>query len=280
MSIVVFLLIVLSAVMHATWNLVAKKNAGNYSIIYLSFCIGFVLCLPIAIPHLSAVKNWGTILPLIIATGVLHALYGFLISITYKNGDISTLYPIVRGTGIGGAVLIGIFALGERLPLTAALGVGAVVSGIGILSYRRNRKETSPIGIFLALACGVIIMVYTILDKVLVEQISPFVLLTFSQLISMLTFLPYVIIKRRKEFVLTLKTLKLSVLGIALPALLGYLIILFVFQIADVSRVVAVRELSVVFGALSGYLFLKESFSKTRLIGVLVILTGILLIKL
>ncbi len=280
MSLTVFLLIILSSLLHAAWNLVAKKHAGNYSLIYLSFCIGFVLCLPLAIDRFDLYSDWQAMLPMIIATGVLHAVYGFLLTFTYKNGDISTLYPIVRGSGIAGAVLLAIFVLNEALPITSKVGVASVICGIAILSYRRNRKQTSLKGILLALACGAVIMSYTILDKVIVNKVDPFVLLLTSQFISATAFLPYVLLKRKKEMVLTLRTLKLPVLGVALPALFGYVIILFVFQTADVSRVVAIRELSVVFGAVAGYVFLKEDFSRMRLIGVLILLAGIILVKL
>ncbi|MDP6908491.1 MAG: DMT family transporter [Flavobacteriales bacterium] len=195
-------------------------------------------------------------------------------------GDISTLYPIVRGSGIAGAVVLAIFILNEELPTTSAVGIVSVICGIAVLSYRRNRKQTSLKGILLALACGAVIMSYTLLDKLVVDKVDPFVLLLTSQFISATAFLPYVLLKRRDEMARTLRTLKLPVMGVALPALLSYLIILFVFQLADVSRVVAVRELSVVFGAISGYLLLKENFSKMRLIGVVIVVAGIILVKL
>lgn len=220
-----------------------------------------------------------SVLPMIVATGILHAIYGFLLSLTYNNGDISTLYPIVRGSGILGSVILALLVLGEALPISAQVGVSSVILGIVVLSYRRNRAETSVKGIVLGLMCGSVIMAYTVLDKLIVGKVDPFVLLLSSQFISAISFLPYVVLKRRTEFVTTVRDLKLPVMVVAVFALLSYLIILFVFQIADVSRVVVVRELSVVFGAIAGYVFLKESFSKTRLIGVVVVLLGIILVK-
>ncbi len=104
-------------------------------------------------------------------------------------------YPIVRGSGIAGAVLLAIFVLNETLPITSKVGVASVICGIAILSYRRNRKQTSLKGILLALACGAVIMSYTILDKVIVNKVDPFVLLLTSQFISATAFLPYVLLK-------------------------------------------------------------------------------------
>lgn len=247
--------------------------------IYLSFCISSVLTVALSIPYLGEVSLNPKLIFLLLATGVFHAVYGFVLTFTYKNGDISTLYPIVRGSGIAGAVILSLVILHEVATVTSASGVAMVVSGIAILSYRRNRKATSPKGIFLALVCGSLIMSYTIMDKMLVSEMHPIPVLAASQVISTLIFLPYVIKSRRAEMRLTLKTLLKPTLAVSIIATSSYLIILYVMQIAPVSRIVAVREASVVFGAIAGYVLLKEDVSRMRLIGVISVLIGILLVK-
>ncbi len=280
MSTLTFFLVLSSALLHASWNFIAKKYAGNYSIIYLSFLISSVVTGLMSIPFLDDVALTWELAMLLIATGVLHAVYGFVLTFTYQNGDISTLYPIVRGSGIAGAVLLSIVILREQLNSIAGLGVITVISGIGVLSYRRNRVATSPKGIFLALVCGSLIMSYTIMDKLLVADLHPIPVMAASQIISVLMFLPYVLLQRRSEMRLTIKTLMKPVVLISVIATSSYLIILYAMQIADISRIVAVREASVVFGALAGYIILKEDFSRTRLIGVVLVMFGIILVKL
>ena len=280
MSTLTFLLVLSSALLHASWNFVAKKYAGNYSMIYLSFCISSVVTCTLAIPFLSDVELNTTLATLLITTGIFHAVYGFVLTFAYQNGDISTLYPIVRGSGIAGAVVLSIVLLRENLTSVSGLGVFIVISGIAILSYRRNRSATSPKGIFLALICGCLIMSYTIFDKLLVTELHPIPVMAASQLISTIMFLPYVLKSRRTEMRFTLKTQMKPTVAISIIATSSYLIILYVMQIAPVSRIVAVREASVVFGGLAGYILLKEDFSKTRLIGVVFVMTGIILVKL
>lgn len=280
MSTLTFLLVLASALLHASWNLVAKKYAGNYSMIYLSFCFSSVVTGLLSIPYLKDVEITQTPIFLLLITGVLHAIYGFVLTFTYKNGDISTLYPIVRGSGIAGAVLLALMFLSEKISPQSGTGVFLVISGIATLSYRRNRNETSLKGILLALTCGAFIMSYTIADKLLVTDIHPIPVLAASQTISALIFLPYVLTKRRTELKMTLKTLWLPVLVISIVATSSYLIILYVMQIAPVSKIVAVREASVVFGAIAGYVILKEDFSRLRLFGVVTVLIGIILVKL
>lgn len=280
MSTFTFLLVLSSALLHATWNFVAKKHAGNYSIIYLSFCISSVITCGLSIPYIKEIELTPFLIALLLATGVFHAIYGFVLTFTYKNGDISTLYPIVRGSGITGAVMLSIVILREHLTSLSTVGVFTVIAGIAILSYRRNRISTPPKGIFLALICGALIMGYTIFDKLLVAEIHPIHVLAASQIISVFVFLPYVLKSRMPELKLTLKSLMRPVIFISVIATSSYLIILYVMQIAPVSRIVAVREASVVFGAIAGYAFLKEDFSKTRLVGVLFVMLGIILVKL
>ena len=280
MSTITFLLVILSAVLHASWNFIAKKYAGNYSMIYLSFLFSSVVTSLISIPYLKGFEWNTTVLFLLLITGVFHAVYGFVLTFTYKNGDISTLYPIVRGSGIGGAVILSLFVLHEDLSHLSGFGVFTVISGIAVLSYRRNRKATSAKGIFLALICGSLIMSYTIFDKLLVAQVHPIPVMAASQVISAAIFLPYVLLQRRDELKKTAKTLLTPTILVSIIATCSYLIILFVMQIAPVSRIVAVREASVVFGALTGYIILKEHFNATRLIGVVLVMIGIVLVKL
>lgn len=280
MTLLTFALVVLSAMLHAGWNIITKRYSGNYSLIYLSFCAGMVISLPMAVPHLSADVDWTLLLPLLLCSGFLHSVYGFLLSFTYHSGDISTLYPIVRGSGIAGSVFFGFLFLGEKLPWQAYGGVLIVITGIILLSHRRDRKATPLKGVLLALFSGLFIMTYTILDKMIVDRIHPMVLMAAMQLVSAIMFMPYVLLKRRDELWLTARTLKTPIVGIAMAALASYLIILFAFQLAPISRIVAVREVSVVFGAVTGYLFFKEGFNFFRLVGVVTVVLGIVLVKL
>jgi len=272
-------LVILSALLHASWNFVAKKHAGNYSVIYLSFLFSSVVTGIVAIPYIKGIELNTDLVVLLLAAGVFHAIYGFVLTFAYKNGDISTLYPIVRGSGIAGAVMLSMVILHEHLSSISGFGVYIVISGIAILSYRRNRKATSPKGIFLALVCGALIMCYTIMDKLLVADIHPIPVMAASQIVSAMLFFPYVLTQRRNELKTTLKTLLFPVMLISVIATSSYLIILFVMQIAPISRIVAVREASVVFGAIAGYVILKEHFSRLRLIGVVLVMMGIILVK-
>ena len=265
--------------MHAAWNLMAKRYSGNYSIIYLSFVVGWFLGLPWAIMNLSQQTDWATVGPIILLTGLCHSVYGYVLNLTYRHGDISTLYPLLRGSGVALAVTAAVLAFGETLGRIAATGMVLAFAGVALVSYRRDRNTTRLRGIGLALLCGALIGSYTVLDKLAVQHVHPIVLLNATQIISGLVFLPYVLRNRRDELIHTVTVLWRPVAMISVVALISYAIILHVFTYAPLSRVTVAREVSVAFGAIGGHLIFKESFSKSRLIGVLLVLIGIILIR-
>ena len=258
-----------------------KKFAGNYSIIYLSFVGGTLLTLYPAVVHWPESNQvfidnaWW-----LAVSCLVHGIYGFVLSYTYFYGDISTLYPLVRGSGVALAVIVSIFWVGEFFNGYLAAGVVAVIGGIALLSYKRNRKETRLLGVLLAVICGLFIATYTVVDKVLVDQIHPITVLFILQGSSGLMFLPYVLTSRLPELRNTIKHHWKSTAYVCGAATLSYSIILYVFQNADVSRVATVRETAVVFGAVGGYLIFKESFSLLRLLGVIMVAFGIIMVKL
>lgn len=268
-----------SALLHAGWNLIAKRYSGNYSIIYLSFVGGWLLGLPWAAYHFSFDVNWASVAPMVIATGLLHAVYGYLLTLTYRHGDISTLYPLVRGSGVGLAVAVAILGLGEQLSPLMAIGMSVSMGGIVLVSYRRDRTTTGKRGIVLAMLCGLLIGSYTVLDKLIVKHLHPLVLLNMMQAISALTFLPYVLLQRRTELRHAMNNHISPILIISVVALVSYAIILYVLTEAPLSRVVIAREMAVAFGALGGIVFFKESYRRSRVIGIVLILLGIVMIK-
>jgi uncharacterized membrane protein len=67
------------------------------------------------------------------------------------------------------------------------------------------------------------------------------------------------------------------IVGFGSPA--TYLIILFAYARGPVSYIVAVREFSVVFAALLGARFLREKISALRWTGIVLVVTGMILIK-
>lgn len=136
MSITALVLIIIAAVAHSTWNLLAKRAADCRHLMWF-VCIGSsILMLPAAIWVLG--DDWPKLglkaAGFLLATGLLHVFYFEALQRGYRAGDLSVVYPLARGTGplfsFGGAILV----LHERPTVIAIGGALLVVCGILLLS--------------------------------------------------------------------------------------------------------------------------------------------------
>ena len=126
-------LVLAAAIGHALWNFAAYKVAGNVAVLWLSFASGILFIMP-----LCAYMWWqGTPLILswpaglcLLATGIFHGLYFALLARAYEHGEISTVYPIARGSGVGLTAFVAYLSLGEDISLLGAGGIALVFAGI------------------------------------------------------------------------------------------------------------------------------------------------------
>ena len=134
-------------------------------------------------------------------------------------------------------------------------------------------------GLHFGLLVGLTMIGYSIVDKIAMASIDPVVYIFWLFLLSMLLLTPYMLLARRRQLAEALRKHKRDGFIIGLGATAGYLLILFVFRMAQVSYVVAVRELSVVFGSILGFAFLHESGSVRKFLGIILVVTGLILIR-
>ena len=110
-----FLLILLSAIAHAGWNFLLKRANDHEAFVWwMQLGISVIFCpLAIALCILTPIKypeGWIFVL----GTSVLHAFYFVLLGRGYAHGDLSTVYPVARGTGPALVPILGVFILGDR----------------------------------------------------------------------------------------------------------------------------------------------------------------------
>ncbi|MFC1670670.1 SMR family transporter [Spirochaetota bacterium] len=282
MTLTAFTLIIIAAVLHAIWNFAAKKASGNLSVIYLGLFLACIIFFPFLFILSPAEIFVAAAYPYIIATGIIHALYFFVLAKAYEHGDISIAYPIARGTGIAGTAIAAFLLLTEKISPIGASGILIICIGTVLLGFRQNHgnEENHYKGIIYALTVGIAIMTYSIVDKVAVGIIHPLAYIYGLALLTPVFLTPYMVAKKRREIVEAWSNMKRYCFVIGIGSMGTYMIILFAFQMANVSYVVAVRETSVAIGAFMGVKFLGEHFSVRKVIGVLAIVAGMVLIKL
>lgn len=142
------ILVLASAILHATWNLLAKRSQDPLAFLFLmNLATMAIYAIPFGVmlrTHPIPAAGW----PFIVGTGVAHVAYYLCISQAYRHGALSLAYPISRGTGVALVPLLAIPLLGERIPMAGAIGIGFVAGGMLTMhlpSFRALGQQ--PLGI-------------------------------------------------------------------------------------------------------------------------------------
>jgi uncharacterized membrane protein len=280
MALGVFLLVLSAAVTHSLWNFFTRVVKGNIAVVWLALLVGSAACFPFTLLRGWTVQSLSAGYPYLIATGVINAVYFRLLAWCYEHGEISVIYPVARGTGVAGATLLAYFLTSEVISTFGATGIALVCVGtilVGFSGFNLGRLRIRA-G-FMALSVGIVISIYSVVDKAGVGFTDPvnFIFVKFFLAAVMLS--PYVIRRHRPAVQKALKSLKRYVLLIGLGSIGTYLIILFAFQQERLSYVVAVRESAVIIGAVLGLTLLKEDLTFKKILGIIAITAGVILIK-
>jgi len=167
-----------AAVLHAAWNLRLKTADDPLRVAAVAVPLGTLpLTAAIAAAWLASGRpslpwqGWA----LAGASGLVELGYFHALSAAYRRGDVSSVYPVARGTAPVLAALVGLLVLRERLAPLQVAGVAALVAGIWLARPpARGRMVLLP-----ALLTGVLIAGYTTLDRLGV-RLGPFWLYTWA----------------------------------------------------------------------------------------------------
>jgi drug/metabolite transporter (DMT)-like permease len=283
------ILVLLSAVAHATWNFLAKRATNQEVFIWWMLISISVLLLPLA-----AILIWRypILYPgwwFIFGTVVLHVLYFVFLGRSYTYADLSLVYPVARGMGPALVPVIGALVLKEIITTLAIVGIISVVLGIFTVSWWGQFQKVfhDPLRFFreagarYALLTGLVIAAYTVWDKMGVSYVNPFLYMYFLVLGSALFLTPYVCrIHGTKAIRIEMKGKTVSIIISGLLMFIAYALILLALQFSRVSYIAAAREVGVVIGVLFGTLMLGEPFGKGRVLGSCLIVFGLVLISL
>ncbi len=279
----IFILVVAAAFFHALWNFSARKVTGNLVIIWLALFTGCLFLLPgvVVLASLGKIHLWipSSAVGYVIATGLLHGLYFGLLSRTYENGEISAVYPILRGSGIGLTAILAWLILNEEISPVGLTGIALIFSGIFLMGIPFLRRGGEVDQYRLALCVGVSIAVYSLVDKVGVSKMMPVLYIWLMFLIAAAVLWPVVMKRYRGEVLHTARSNIGHIMLIGIGSIGTYLMILFALQQAPVSYIVAAREFSVVIGALLGMIFLRERMTILKASAIVCITLGLFLIK-
>jgi len=271
-------LVLAAAVIHAGWNALAKRAgvAGDpLAFLWCAGAIGTLLYLPGVLYVLTETGLPRAALPFVVATILLHSAYFFTLGRAYRSGDLSIVYPVARGLGVVLVPGLALVIFDERLSPFGVLGITLVVLGIVILHWRRRARASlfAP-GTGWAIATGVTIAGYSLVDKAGVARLSPLAYIGLMEL-GATCVLGSVLFGRRDALRREWQVNRTAVLIAGLLSPGGYLLVLFAFQLSKAAYVVAGREVSIVLSALIGSLWMGEGRLAQRAVGALVVAAGV-----
>jgi len=275
----VFLLVLFSAVLHASWNSMASKyknkNVSIPAIVYghVPACIIAVIILP-----MPSIESF----PYIILSALIHQGYQNFLLTAYQTGKFTTVYPVARGFGPLVATVISIVFLGVYLKIFTLLSIllisiGVIFIGLFSRSVLKNYKI-----LYTSLATGVFIGIYSVVDGYGARlSMSAISYMSWVFIFSAL-FFP-IVLKFRKQKNILKKTLTEGKFVFWIGGFFSYtayVITVWAFTKAPIPMVSALRESSIIFAIFIGYFYLKEKISLYKIVSILLIFAGVMGLKL
>lgn len=287
MSPTAFLLIVLAGLIHAGWNIVAKKANGDARFALFTAVLLMLVWAPLgAWLGLREVPGWGLIEWAFVAfSGVLHVAYYVVLLRGYRRADLTVVYPLARGTGPLLSSLVAIVWLGEQISALGTLGIAGVVVGVFLIAggpsllraaHDPAARQRVHKGLFYGVVTGVFIASYTVVDGYAVKVLlmSPILVDYMGNFVRVALLAP-VALRDWSETLHLWRGQWRHALVVATVSPVAYVLVLYAMREAPLSHVAPAREVSMLFAALLGGHLLGEGDRLARLFGAACIAGGV-----
>ncbi|MFM0740821.1 DMT family transporter [Paraburkholderia xenovorans] len=272
----IVLLVLLSALLHATWNAFLHLSEdrvwllGMMAIPYIAVSAVGVVVLPLPAP-----AAW----PYIFASVVLE--FGYLLALirAYRSGDFGQIYPIARGLS---PMLVFVGALvfaHESLKPLAAIGVALVSIGIISLAFRRGMRFSGD-SVPFALLTGFFIATYSVVDGIGARVAGNG--LSYIMWVYLIWNIPQFLLAwywRGAKGLFIGRAVCLKGMASGALALSAYCLIIEAYRYLPIAMVSALREMSSIFAVLIGWLFMREQLTTRRIVACALVTLGAVLIR-
>lgn len=305
MTIIAFTLITVSAFLHASWNLIGKRQNPSSAF----FCVAVVATAVFLSPLLLFNRPILPLIPrnvwaLILLSGAFQTLYLTGLARAYKRGDLSLIYPLVRALPIMMVAAISLsFGTGETISPLGLVGMLLITIGCVVLplshfdELRLSNYRNS--GALLALIAALGTVGYTLLDDTILWSLRgatatsttlstsvsiPQITLLYITLstcctaVFMALYVGLIPAERQRLHIIWHNNLRSTIL-VGMITMLSYGLVLASFNyVTNVSYAAAFRQLSIPIGVLFGFIVQKESFPLPKIVGIIIICSGLLFV--
>jgi drug/metabolite transporter (DMT)-like permease len=281
LSLTVSFAVLLAALLHASWNALIK--GGRDVLLDTSALVvgAGLLALPfVFIVPLPAPASW----PFIAASVTIHLAYYYLLIAAYRAGDLSLVYPLMRGVAPLLTAVLGVVLLGELPSSLGWAGMLAISGGVFLLAWRALghapsvSREGAAIGF--ALTNAAVIATYTLVDGIGARRAAdPWSYIVWLFVLDMVPFSLFMLATRRQRFIGFLRANALRGLAGGALSAGAYAISVWAMTRAPIALVASLRETSVLFATLLGAHLLRERLTPRRWAGVCAVVAGVVALK-
>lgn len=267
-----------AAFLHALWNSLLKVGTSRMGAMVI-LSIGEVpigAAVVLAMPPL----DWA-VAPWVLAAGCAHFFYKLFLTFAYERGDLSRVYPIARGTaplavGIVSALFLPDVISSMEFAGIAVLGAGILLMAQGVFANGENRRL---IPYALGSACAT--ATYTLIDGQGARVAGDAVAYIAWVFIADGVFFATGMLLWKGLGVLPREGKAWGVGMVAASASYGaYAVSVWAMTIAPIAVVAALRETSILFAVLIGWLVFGERMTRGKALAALVIVAGVMLTRL
>ena len=286
MPVTALVLVVLAGLIHAGWNIAAKRADGDARFAFFIAFFTVLVWAPVGIylgwQQLTGwtAANWACVG----ASGVVHVLYFIVLLRGYRKADLTVVYPLARGSGPLISSMAAIAVLGERISALGFGGIAAVASGVFLIAggpgiWRNPRDPQQRLrlykGMQYGLLTGLAIAGYTLVDgySVKVLLLSPLLMFYMACCVQALLLAPALRDRQLAKQHWQRQWKYALLVGVVSPV--SYVMVLYAMQLAPLSHVAPAREVSMLFAALMGGHLLCEGDRFVRLTGAACIGLGV-----
>jgi drug/metabolite transporter (DMT)-like permease len=268
-----FLLALCAAFVHAGWNLLISRARDSEAATAVALAAGAIAFAPVA------ALTWQVspaALPYAAGSAALELVYLALLGRAYQEGELSVVYPVARGSAPLLILIFSLAVLGATLDAASIVGVCLVAGGVVLVRGAGRNAAANPRDLWMALAIGLSIAAYTLLDKQGLKHAHP---LSYLELVIAVPALVYVpLFARRRGKAAMRAELSPASVAAGLGMFGAFGLALAAIRLApssSLAAVQAVRETSVVIAVVLARLLLHERVTGARIAGAAAVVVGV-----
>lgn len=278
MPTIVIVTTLLAAVLHASWNALAKGAADKHLSMagvilgHVPFAVLGLLFVPM--PDLAC---W----PYLMGSLVMHFGYQVFLLNAYRIGDLTQVYPVARGIAPMIVAAVSVTILGVTLGWMELAAIALIATGLLSLGLVRGQAGTrNPKAAMLAAVTGCFIAGYSLIDGLGARVAGTAVgFYGWSAIGNALVFAVFLRLRHPGVIGRLWSEGRFVLIWGGLASYCAYALVVWGFMQAPIALVTALRETSIVFALFIGVVFMKERLDLMKIAATFATITGAILLR-